>query len=586
MIYKKLANFDYNFNDLYRSNDPHKFIPLGGVDAEYLVFNNRNVDYDDTKFIIDTLLKYSKDNDFNKTYSELNKYFNKNIDHILIYYIDNLNKVLVDNKKKLDPTFILNVGNKIIHTTKNIELFKLGIYFLSCVVISEETRSEIILFSLCDEFSFYCLFYHIINFKDSNNIIFEVVKKLRGWGKLYFIQELKVLNNDIRKYLINDGFKSNINNSYLVSSIVEKINLVDYLNKNIKEDEFVNISFLIDALFNDHLFNSLGAINNTLLLFERYYDLFKKYSKNYYSYFSISLIYLFLKDDVKEESLLKADIKKYICSKNFKNILIDNINNSNDDSLRYILFILIIFNIDLEKNIYNIYSKDTNKYYYCIEYLMKYSKYKNKVIKMLEDNFIFDLEDVDSIIRLNYDYDFKLIQIIRDIRLYPGTGNKFIEAGLRNSNYYVRKETISCIYEWYREGNKDLKEYSFYNYLVDLLDNETIKELKNNLNNLFDREENLDYLDNIKLELVDSNLWINISDVDNIFSKKIIDEANKLKIKKIEKIDNMYKIEIDDNTIIINLSIDSRIKWFNCTCGKNNCIHLCRALLEVKSKEV
>ena len=319
---------------------------------------------------------------------------------------------------------------------------------------------------------------------------------------------------------------------------------------------------MIDALFNDHLFNSLGAINNTLLLFERYYDLFKKYSKNYYSYFSISLIYLFLKDDIKEESLLKADIKKYICSKNFKNILIDNINNSNDDSLRYILFILIIFNIDLEKNIYNIYSKDTNKYYYAIEYLMKYSKYKNKVIKMLEDSFIFDLEDVDSIVRLNYDYDFKLIQIIRDIRLYPGTGNKFIEAGLRNSNYYVRKETISCIYEWYREGNKDLKEYSFYNYLVDLLDNETIKELKNNLNNLFDREENLDYLDNIKMELVDSNLWINISDVDNIFSKKIIDEANKLKIKKIEKIDNMYKIEIDDNTIIINLSIDSRIKWF------------------------
>ena len=430
------------------------------------------------------------------------------------------------------------------------------------------------------------MFYHIINFKDSNAIIFEIVKKLWGWGKLYFIQELKVLNNDIRKYLINDGFKSDINNSYLVSSIVEKINLVDYLNKNIKEDEFVNISFLIDALFNDHLFNSLGAINNTLLLFERYYDLFKKYSKNYYSYFSISLIYLFLKDDVKEESLLKSDIKKYICSKNFKNILINNINNCDDDSLRYILFILITFNIDLEKNIYNKYSEDTNNYYYAIEYLMKYSKYKNKVIKMLEDNFIFDLEDVDSIVRLNYDYDFKLIQIIRDIRLYPGTGNKFIEAGLRNSNYYVRKETISCIYEWYREGNKDLKEYSFYNYLVDLLDNETIKELKNNLNNLFDREENLDYLDNIKLELVDSNLWINISDVDNIFSKKIIDEANKLKIKKIEKIDNMYKIEIDDNTIIINLSIDSRIKWFNCTCGKNNCIHLCRALLEVKSKEV
>ena len=34
MIYKKIIKNDYDFNDLYKNNDPHKFIPLGGVDAE------------------------------------------------------------------------------------------------------------------------------------------------------------------------------------------------------------------------------------------------------------------------------------------------------------------------------------------------------------------------------------------------------------------------------------------------------------------------------------------------------------------------------------------------------------------------
>ena len=589
MLYKKLANYDYNFNDLYRSNDPHKFIPLGGVDAEYLFFNNKNTDYDDSDFIVKSIKKYSSKNDIKTCYSELRKYFNKNYNHILIYSMDEVNKKMLDLKEKIKPEFIYELGKKIIHTTKNVELFKLGIYLLGVVIIDENDRSDLLKIAVCDEFTFYCVFYHFLFAEKANDLIFNLSKKVNGWGKIYCIQELKVVNDNMRTYLVNEGFKNDINNSYSASAVVSKVNIVDYLNKkNISKKEFINISSLIEAIFNDPFGLSINSINNPLLFFERYFELFKKGYKDYHSYYAISLINIYLHDVIREEGLLKSEINKFINSKDMKNALIEHIKNCNGEILKNILYVLVSYNLDLAKYVFNKYKSNPKQYYYAIEYLMKYSRYKNKTIKLLEDNYKFDFEEAVPVIRVNYDYDFSLIQILRDLRPYPFMGEIFIKAGINNSNYYVRKEAILTIYEWYRDGDRDLKDCSFYDDLINLSEIETIKELRGSLNELFDREEKLDYLDNIKIDVVDASKWVKIYDLDikDMFDDKTITKAKKLKIDKRGKVDNYYKYDIDDKTVIINISVDNKIKWFNCSCGNDKCSHLCKCLIDLSGKEV
>ena len=588
MIYKKLMKMDYDFNDLYKDNDPHKYIPLGGVDSEYLFFHNKS-DYDDSDFIVKTIKKYSSKYDIKTCYKELRIYFDKNIDHILINSMDEVNKKLVDIKEKIKPEFIYELGKKIIHTTKNIELFKLGIYLLGVVIIDEKDKSDLLQIALCDEFTFYCLYYHFLVYEKANDLVFYLSQKVNGWGKIYCIQEIKVVNDNIRTYLVNDGFKNDINNSYSANAVVSKVNIVDYLNKkNISKKEFINISKLIEAIFNDPFGLSINSINNPLLLFERYFKLFKKGYKDYRSYYAISLINLYLHDVIREEALLKSEINKFINSKDMKNVLIELIKIYNGDILKNILFVLVAYNIDLAKYVYNKYKSNPKLYYYAIEYLMKYGRYKNKTIKLLEDNYKLDFEEPIPSIRVNYDYDFNLIQILRDLRPYPFTGDIFVKAGINNSNYYVRREAIITIYEWYREGDIDLKDSSFYDDLINLCEVEVVKELRASLNELFDREENLDYLDNIKIDVIDANNWVKIYDLDikDMFDDKTITEAKKLKIDKRKKIDNYYEYDIDDKTVIINISVDNKIKWFNCSCDNDKCSHLCKCLFDLSGKEV
>ena len=588
MIYKKIIKNDYDFNDLYKDNDPHKYIPLGGVDSEYLFFHNKS-DYDDSDFIVKTIKKYSSKYDIKTCYSELRNYFNKNIDHILINSMDEVNKKLVDIKEKIKPEFIYELGKKIIHTTKNIELFKLGIYLLGVVIIDEKDKSDLLQIALCDEFTFYCLYYHFLVYEKANDLVFYLSQKVNGWGKIYCIQEIKVVNDNIRTYLVNDGFKNDINNSYSANAVVSKVNIVDYLNKkNISKKEFINISKLIEAIFNDPFGLSINSINNPLLLFGRYFKLFKKGYKDYRSYYAISLINIYLHDVIREEGLLKSEINKFINSKDMKNALIEHIKNCNGEILKNILYVLVSYNLDLAKYVFNKYKSNPKQYYYAIEYLMKYSRYKNKTIKLLEDNYKFDFEEAVPVIRVNYDYDFSLIQILRDLRPYPFMGEIFIKAGINNSNYYVRKEAILTIYEWYRDGDRDLKDCSFYDDLINLSEIETIKELRGSLNELFDREENLDYLDNIKIDVVDASKWVKIYDLDikDMFDDKTITKAKKLKIDKRGKVDNYYKYDIDDKTVIINISVDNKIKWFNCSCGNDKCSHLCKCLIDLSGKEV
>lgn len=579
---------DYDFNDLYKDNDPHKYIPLGGVDSEYLFFHNKS-DYDDSDFIVKTIKKYSSKYDIKTCYKELRIYFDKNIDHILINSMDEVNKKLVDIKEKIKPEFIYELGKKIIHTTKNIELFKLGIYLLGVVIIDEKDKSDLLQIALCDEFTFYCLYYHFLVYEKANDLVFYLSQKVNGWGKIYCIQEIKVVNDNIRTYLVNDGFKNDINNSYSANAVVSKVNIVDYLNKkNISKKEFINISKLIEAIFNDPFGLSINSINNPLLLFERYFKLFKKGYKDYRSYYAISLINLYLHDVIREEGLLKSEINKFINSKDMKNVLIELIKIYNGDILKNILFVLVAYNIDLAKYVYNKYKSNPKLYYYAIEYLMKYGRYKNKTIKLLEDNYKLDFEEPIPSIRVNYDYDFNLIQILRDLRPYPFTGDIFVKAGINNSNYYVRREAIITIYEWYREGDIDLKDSSFYDDLINLCEVEVVKELRASLNELFDREENLDYLDNIKIDVVDASKWVKIYDLDikDMFDDKTITKAKKLKIDKRGKVDNYYKYDIDDKTVIINISVDNKIKWFNCSCGNDKCSHLCKCLIDLSGKEV
>ena len=249
-----------------------------------------------------------------------------------------------------------------------------------------------------------------------------------------------------------------------------------------------------------------------------------------------------------------------------ENYFFSNFNNSKEQ----LLSLSSIYT--LENNNMNNQNENIN------DIIIKDNYYNNDIRKENEKQFIFDKENE------NTGYDSKN-KNVPPVNLQNLESNSII---INNSNYYVRKEAILTIYEWYREGDRDLKDCSFYDDLINLSEIETIKELRGSLNELFDREENLDYLDNIKIDVVDASDWVKIYDLDinNMFDDKTITKAKRLKIDKRGKIDNYYKYDVDGKIVIINISVDNKIKWFNCSCDNDKCSHLCKCLIDLSGKEV
>ena len=72
------------------------------------------------------------------------------------------------------------------------------------VETDEETIEKVKTLALSDEFTLYCL-YILLNLENSNEEIFKIAKKVKGWGRIYSVKYLKVTNDEIKEWILEEG---------------------------------------------------------------------------------------------------------------------------------------------------------------------------------------------------------------------------------------------------------------------------------------------------------------------------------------------------------------------------------------------
>ena len=69
----------------------------------------------------------------------------------------------------------------------------------------KDTIEKVRLLALSDEFTLYCLDILVccldilVQLEDSNEEIFEIAKKVKGWGRIHSIEYLQATNNKIKE---------------------------------------------------------------------------------------------------------------------------------------------------------------------------------------------------------------------------------------------------------------------------------------------------------------------------------------------------------------------------------------------------
>jgi len=223
----------------------------------------------------------------------------ENLDFFMISRRDPLLNWIIKEQKQINIDNLCEFTISQLSTSKNIEVIKFCLCVLEIIKLETEkdTIEKVKILALSDEFTLYCL--NILkNLKNSNEEIFEIAKKVKGWGRIYSIKYLKVTNDEIKEWILEEGCHNYIIPAYTAYTCAKKINLVEILNEDkISSKKFNDISYLMNALLDEEAITGISALENRELLIEKYLEKAKTLSSTEEAYEVVRLIKEYVEDN-------------------------------------------------------------------------------------------------------------------------------------------------------------------------------------------------------------------------------------------------------------------------------------------------
>lgn len=364
-------------------------------------------------------------------------------------------------------------------TSKNKECIKFSLSVLSLIGVENdaETLEKIKILALSDEFTLYCL--NIIeHLENSNNEIFEIAKKVKGWGRIHSIPYLQVTNNEIKEWILEKGCHNEVVPSYTALTCAKKINLLEILNEeNISNKRFNNISYLVAALLDEGAATGISALENKEVLIEKYLEKAKDLSSSEDDYHTVMMIKEYIEDseDINNDFIKTCD--EILTSEKTENKIKELMEEgSSYDIAKYI-------KIDTDEYALKYLENNLLKNPYIMNYISK-KENMEKIVLSLEKNLPLEKMKglpTDKINFINNKFT-ALNVVVRTLENFKGTGENLIIFALNSPYVDVRYGAANTLEKWKEKG------YIFPDKIIEKIKNlekiEVNEDLKEKLNKL------------------------------------------------------------------------------------------------------
>lgn len=247
----------------------------------------------------------------------------ENLDFFMISRRDPLLNWIIKEQKQINIDNLCEFTISQLSTSKNIEVIKFCLCVLEIIKLETEkdTIEKVKILALSDEFTLYCL--NILkNLKNSNEEIFEIAKKVKGWGRIYSIKYLKVTNDEIKEWILEEGCHNYIIPAYTAYTCAKKINLVEILNEEkISSKKFNDISYLMNALLDEEAITGISNLEDRELLIERYLEKAKTLASAEEDYYAIITLKEYIKNNKEINNELIKICDEILNSEKTRNIV-------------------------------------------------------------------------------------------------------------------------------------------------------------------------------------------------------------------------------------------------------------------------
>lgn len=221
-----------------RMQDGRQFAD-GAIDGTIRYYMGR-ADNTDIELLTQALKLASADK-FEDAGNALLTYFAQGI--VLLPVMDKVQEWIYAHSGELSPENLGRFAMTLLTQSGDVESVKFALAILE--VIEQEPTDDLqeLLLTLagCEELTLFCLFV-LGGYENANEMYFELAKKLHGWGRIHAVSMLKPANDEMRDWLLLEGWQNNIMPEYSAITIIKRTKLADML-QNVDEcqlDELVN----------------------------------------------------------------------------------------------------------------------------------------------------------------------------------------------------------------------------------------------------------------------------------------------------------------------------------------------------------
>lgn len=164
--------------------------------------------------------------------SHLGRIYKFIIEHNTITYIDDFLADLYE--KATSNTRLLSVcmvsARRFLLQSPHREAIKFGLAIFGILKLSDEELKTYILFGHSDEFAVFVAIG--LKRENRNDIIFDLMKKTKGRGRIEYLNKLDIDSQEKREWVIFEGYKCDMGIDHIVLDYLSKVDLLDYIKEN------------------------------------------------------------------------------------------------------------------------------------------------------------------------------------------------------------------------------------------------------------------------------------------------------------------------------------------------------------------
>ncbi|MBQ3295057.1 MAG: hypothetical protein IJH00_01030 [Erysipelotrichaceae bacterium] len=380
-----------------------------------------------------------------------------------IAMIDVFEQYVIDHQKDLDPLKIYRTAVYLIKNSRHIECVKTGMELLELMKIDEDTKEVIRTLGLYDEFTIFAA-YVMRKWPSGNNEIFEMARKVHGWGRIHCVELLEAENEKIRHWLLTEGCKNEVMNAYSAYTCYEKANVKELLNKQPTYEEYKGISLIIEGLLDEGPITGISEIEDDKVILLRFLEISENYDLTVSDYDAILTVSMWADENGEDYREISQICEKILHSEKCRSKVKEALKEGKG------LRLADVMGLPMAEELYECLKKDFDSNYRKVVYVMNDEKYVEPTIRLFKEHL--PLEEMNEGTDTDFKHNDILQFILQELDPYPGKGIELVRAGLKSPELRSRYLSLEVLKKWVRKNQTSLSFISDELY-------EIVKELKN-----------------------------------------------------------------------------------------------------------